>query len=172
VPIFNQVVVYDSVQVLFSGHVGEMVYLFRRKKEKKKKWLLFFFLTGAPVTVKWLVFPQKSPSYFSTRHISISASGYKYSFCSFLLCFFIPFFFPSTLVTHHKRLGVYRTTINDEHRVTLTLSPSCPPHSYMANFYIHHHYFFFLSRFNRTATVIGPLAEGLDGHVVRLGIRL
>jgi hypothetical protein len=43
-----------------------------------------------------------------------------------LLCFFTPFFFQSTLALHHERLTLYTTTLNDELRVTLSFSPSCP----------------------------------------------
>jgi hypothetical protein len=40
------------------------------------------------------------------------------------------FCFPSTLSPHYERLALYTSTMNDERRVSLSLSPSCPFVSY------------------------------------------
>jgi hypothetical protein len=39
---------------------------------------------------------------------------FRPSYISLLLCFFITFFFPSTLAPHHKPLALYTTTMNDD----------------------------------------------------------
>jgi hypothetical protein len=51
------------------------------------------------------------------------------------LCFFFAsssLFFPSTLSARHQQLALYAMTINDERRVTLSFSASCPSLSYHA----------------------------------------
>jgi hypothetical protein len=54
-----------------------------------------------------------------------------------LLCFLITFFFPSTLVPHHKRLALYTTTLNDEHwNKSLLLVHHCLTMTYIA--LLHH----------------------------------
>jgi hypothetical protein len=59
---------------------------------------------------------------------------FRQSLFSLLLCFFT-FFFPSTLTLYQERLTLYTATLTDEHRVTLSFSPSSPSlsHHVMGN---------------------------------------
>jgi hypothetical protein len=64
-----------------------------------------------------------------------SAHGDKESHFPLLLLFASSlllhhFFFPSTIALHHERLELYTTVLNDERRVTLSFSLSCPSLSY------------------------------------------
>jgi hypothetical protein len=101
--------------------------------------------------------------------ISNSDSGYKgshsrQSFYLLLLCYLNTFFFPSTLQLDQERLALYAMTLNDERKVTLSFSPSCPSR---LTFGICVITTFFLGRSNEVATDIGFLAPGLDGHVFK-----
>jgi hypothetical protein len=66
----------------------------------------------------------------------------RQSFCLLLLCFFITFYFSIDIDMIHQRLALWTMTLNDEHRVILTFSPSCPSSAMTNNYLLHQCYCF------------------------------
>jgi hypothetical protein len=93
----------------------------------------------------------------------------SFIFASSLLLFH--FFFSIDKAPHYDQLSVYRMTLNDKRRVTLSFPPSCSIIVFSwLTFTFLHRCSFFLGRFNRMATVTGFLASGHDGHALGIGI--
>jgi hypothetical protein len=112
-------------------------------------------------------------SSFQTPPLQLAKKNhlFRQSFSLHPLCFFITFFFPSALASCHWWLPFYTMTLSDEHRVTLSLLPSCPSLSYLDQ-----HCFcifappFVLSWSNELATVINSMVTGSIGHALRLAV--
>jgi hypothetical protein len=73
---------------------------------------------------------NKTPTLFGRISNAAMATRNDFFHGNPFLCFFFAslslFILPSTLSLHHKRLTLYAMTLNAEHRVTVSFSPSCP----------------------------------------------